>query len=1263
MWPISKPLQNNGNLGTTSRSLDALPPSSLTPSKPSLSNLQLQDLLKIIKRLEEMKRKNTPVNDPQYVALLQILKANRSKLQALIKSKQRRKVPPKVPSTTEQIPATPSVTAFTSEQLVRLRFQISAYKKLSSNTTLSPELLKAVRGPAQTQSEPFVPTTTAQEIVTPKTSVPDSTKYNFKTFTSSPSFTFKPEAQRSTNSYQPLSAPAKLSPKFLATERERRINARLSRRLKELESLTIGNLTEEMRMKASIEIKQIKLLSLQKQLRKKVALEIRKQVALQAAEDDRIYRRRSRKNLLQTVGELQREKEGNAREKAQKEFAEAVASYAKTFNNHHHAVASKWKKINNSVQSYYRQQMKKKEKLEKRLEKERLEALRNNDEEAYRKLLEKTKNKRLSTLLGQTEDFLSTLGARVAQHQQEEEKKEQEEEEEEKKRVEGEDNKMVEYDERGVKIEKVEVVRKSAKYYSMAHSKREKVAKQPSNLVGGTLKSYQLVGLQWMVSLYNNRLNGILADEMGLGKTIQSIALICYLMEKKGNNGPYLIVAPLSTLANWDSEFLKWAPSVKRILYKGNRNQRNKIYQKKIQEGKFNVVLTTYEFVIRDKSNLGKVKWNYIIVDEGQRMKNHSCKLSLTFQHHYKSRHRVILTGTPLQNSLPELWSLLNFLLPTIFNSVDNFEEWFNAPFSTAGEKVELTEEETCLIIQRLHKVLRPFLLRRLKKDVADQLPDKIERVLRIPFSAWQKKYYTQMMKHGCIKVDGSTHKSGKKGLKNTMMQLRKICNHPYLFLDEWFIDENLIRTSGKFEALDNVLPKFKACGHRVLIFNQMTTLMNIMEDYLTMRGYSYLRLDGSTKADDRGGLLAKFNAPDSPYFIFLLSTRAGGLGLNLQTADTVILFDSDWNPQMDLQAQDRAHRIGSKKEVLVFRFVTMSSIEEEILARANFKRGMDEKIIEAGMFNRHSDESQRSEVLAAILERERAREEQDEESLPSMKELNSMFARSEEEYKLFQEMDKQRGIVKRNLITEEELPSWLQTDLSFEKDDTVYGRGMRERSEINYNDDQLDFLDDETSEEEVDLPRRRRGKARPTSDFTPKKTPAKRKRSAVTLEPINEEPKAKRTRTARKSASTKRTRTTTKKTTEPKTKRLRKSRKTTKKEVGDPVVKQQLLDIWQKLRQCKDRARKRCTLFLALPSKRHYPDYYEVIAQPICMNQIRKKIMNGQTKEEFKADFLLMFQNAHTFNLPESQIYEDATILKELMLTELAKLEEVESK
>merc|ERR1719427_1315338 len=374
-------------------------------------------------------------------------------------------------------------------------------------------------------------------------------------------------------------------------------------------------------------------------------------------------------------------------------------------------------------------------------------------------------------------------------------------------------------------------VKGDANYYNIAHTITEEVHEQASIMVNGKLKEYQVKGLEWMVSLYNNNLNGILADEMGLGKTIQTISLITYLMEKKKNMGPYLVIVPLSTLSNWMMEFEKWAPSVITLSYKGSPAAR-KAVQGQIRAGRFNALVTTYEYIIREKAVLSKLRWKYMIIDEGHRMKNHNNKLTTTINSFYITSHRLLLTGTPLQNKLPELWSLLNFLLPSIFKACDTFEQWFNAPFAITGEKVELNEEETILIIRRLHKVLRPFLLRRLKKDVESQLPDKVEYIIKCEMSGLQRALSTHMQEKGVMLTDNDNPKKagkggGAKALMNTIMQLRKLCNHPFMFqqIEESYARHigmhtdvvqgpDIYRASGKFELLDRIFPKMKRSGH-----------------------------------------------------------------------------------------------------------------------------------------------------------------------------------------------------------------------------------------------------------------------------------------------------------------------------------------------------------------------------------------------------------------------------------------------------------------
>ncbi|KAH1208466.1 hypothetical protein AAZV13_15G089800 [Glycine max] len=462
---------------------------------------------------------------------------------------------------------------------------------------------------------------------------------------------------------------------------------------------------------------------------------------------------------------------------------------------------------------------------------------------------------------------------------------------------------------------------------------------QPS-CIQGKMRDYQLAGLNWLIRLYENGINGILADEMGLGKTLQTISLLGYLHEFRGIKGPHMVVAPKSTLGNWMNEIRRFCPVLRAIKFLGNPDERRHIRDELLVAGKFDVCVTSFEMAIKEKSALRRFSWRYIIIDEAHRIKNENSLLSKTMRL-YSTNYRLLITGTPLQNNLHELWSLLNFLLPEIFSSAETFDEWFQI----SGEN---DQQE---VVQQLHKVLRPFLLRRLKSDVEKGLPPKKETILKVGMSQMQKQYYRALLQKDLEVVNAGGE---RKRLLNIAMQLRKCCNHPYLFQGAepgppFTTGDHLIENAGKMVLLDKLLPKLKERDSRVLIFSQMTRLLDILEDYLMFRGYQYCRIDGNTGGDDRDASIDAFNKPGSEKFVFLLSTRAGGLGINLATADVVILYDSDWNPQVDLQAQDRAHRIGQKKEVQVFRFCTEYTIEEKVIERAYKKLALDALVIQQG--------------------------------------------------------------------------------------------------------------------------------------------------------------------------------------------------------------------------------------------------------------------------------------------------------------------------
>uniref|UniRef100_A0A804QK69 ISWI chromatin-remodeling complex ATPase CHR11 n=1 Tax=Zea mays TaxID=4577 RepID=A0A804QK69_MAIZE len=438
-----------------------------------------------------------------------------------------------------------------------------------------------------------------------------------------------------------------------------------------------------------------------------------------------------------------------------------------------------------------------------------------------------------------------------------------------------------------------------------------RLVSQPS-CIKGKMRDYQLAGLNWLIRLYENGINGILADEMGLGKTLQTISLLGYLHEFRGITGPHMVVAPKSTLGNWMKEIQRFCPILRAVKFLGNPEERNHIRDDLLQPGKFDVCVTSFEMAIKEKSALRRFSWRYIIIDEAHRIKNENSLLSKTMRI-YNTNYRLLITGTPLQNNLHELWALLNFLLPEIFSSAETFDEWFQI----SGEN---DQQE---VVQQLHKVLRPFLLRRLKSDVEKGLPPKKETILKVGMSQMQKQYYRALLQKDLEVINAGGE---RKRLLNIAMQLRKCCNHPYLFQGAepgppYTTGEHLVENAGKMVLLDKLLPKLKERDSRVLIFSQMTRLLDILEDYLMYRGYQYCRIDGNT----------------------------GGLGINLATADVVVLYDSDWNPQADLQAQDRAHRIGQKKEVQVFRFCTEYTIEEKVIERAYKKLALDALVIQQG--------------------------------------------------------------------------------------------------------------------------------------------------------------------------------------------------------------------------------------------------------------------------------------------------------------------------
>ncbi|KAI4293178.1 chromatin-remodeling ATPase INO80 [Pancytospora philotis] len=586
-----------------------------------------------------------------------------------------------------------------------------------------------------------------------------------------------------------------------------------------------------------------------------------------------------------------------------------------------------------------------------------------------------------------------------------------------------------------------------------------------------TLKSYQLKGLNWLVNLYNQGINGILADDMGLGKTVQAISLLGYLAEVEDVWGLFLVITPASTLHNWENEFAKFIPDFRVVVYYGSLQERTEL-RKRFKQA--HVVVTSYQVAVSDESILRKIRWQYMLLDEAQAIKSISSQRWRTLLS-FKARNRCLLTGTPIQNNMQELWSLLHFIMPTLFDSLSEFSEWFLTENGLDATQVD-----------KLHTILKPFMLRRHKDDIKDEIGLKKMHSIHCQLSTRQRVLYNDiinpqrnfefMLRGGSEQADNSN--------ENTIMHLKKVCNHPDLFEKPearsalclavdgggalaayrsdskryispatvgWaepggraaaarelvrlraydaravkrklepapdivrdllaldvaqkrrriannagrfvfytekvgpspvcsnlalerrkvvapqlppvlprplrFYDRmtfappinTFIADSGKLVALDSLLAKLKAEGHRPLIYFQMTRMMDLFEEYLVKKEYSYLRLDGSCKVSARKELVHEWQTKD--IFAFILSTRAGGVGINLTAADTVIFYDSDWNPTVDQQAMDRVHRLGQTKEVAVYRLITKDSIEEKIMERAMQKDEMQKMVIKGNVF------------------------------------------------------------------------------------------------------------------------------------------------------------------------------------------------------------------------------------------------------------------------------------------------------------------------
>eukprot|EP00923_Selenidium_pygospionis_P039399 GHVN01068522.1.p1 GENE.GHVN01068522.1~~GHVN01068522.1.p1 ORF type:complete len:2493 (+),score=491.04 GHVN01068522.1:367-7845(+) len=485
-----------------------------------------------------------------------------------------------------------------------------------------------------------------------------------------------------------------------------------------------------------------------------------------------------------------------------------------------------------------------------------------------------------------------------------------------------------------------------------------------------SLRDYQLIGVNWMISRMKNDRSVLLADEMGLGKTLQTISVIGHCLFAENICGPFLVVVPQSTCDNWMREFAFWLPAANVVQFHGNAKARDLIRtveMKKVRIGstkrdrfRFDVCVTTPSIInsATDLDFLRSIQWYLLAVDEAHQLKNRESKRFKDLNS-IPSFYRLLLSGTPLHNNLEEMWTLLHFMDPNRYESYTEFSKAYSEV-----ERTDCVGETKRGQLVALQQELGQVVLRRVKKDVEKSMPKKIERLLRVELSPMQGAWYRNVLTRNYEELTRSSGGS-KMSLNNIIMELKKICNHPYLLHrkindpdDENYTPQRakemeaddqhgLLYGSGKTCLLDKLLQRLHSKGHRVLIFSQMVRMLNLLSQVLTSKGYKHQRLDGTMGKEIRKKAMDHFNAPDSDDFCFLLSTKAGGLGLNLTSADTVIIFDSDWNPQNDLQAEARAHRIGQTKTVNIYRLITKDSIEENILERAKAKMVLDTLVIQ----------------------------------------------------------------------------------------------------------------------------------------------------------------------------------------------------------------------------------------------------------------------------------------------------------------------------
>ncbi|MEN2495798.1 MAG: hypothetical protein MHMPM18_000389 [Marteilia pararefringens] len=473
--------------------------------------------------------------------------------------------------------------------------------------------------------------------------------------------------------------------------------------------------------------------------------------------------------------------------------------------------------------------------------------------------------------------------------------------------------------------------------------------------INGKLFDFQKKGVNWLLQLYEVGVNGILGDEMGLGKTVQVIAMISYLCSV-GIHKNFLIIGPLSTLNNWRNEFKKFAPHISVMIYSSTTRVKSQADMQNIMDTN-QVIVTSYDYPILDRKLFKNTVFKLMIVDEGHRLKNNNSSLFYHL-HSFKTAHKVLLTGTPIMNDAVELWSLLNFLMPEIFNDLSSFKSWFSAKIlhrQTVRDAI-IKSEENENILKKLHDIIEPFMLRRLKKNFSKifSLPPKKEILIYTPVTQFQKYLADKLqsmdkksLQDGTIEPFSRFQRSKERHIEKLadvvwkfklirgQMEYRHIVNHPLMYVwpenqDDVDLTYCLSKLSGKMIYFEMLITQLLAKGHKILVFSQFVMMLNILRDFMDTIGIKFSSFDGNHTIDERQEEIDKFNN-DKTVKVFILSTRSGGLGLNLTAADTVIFYDSDWNPCMDLQAQDRCHRFGQTKPIAVYRLISKNTYDERM--------------------------------------------------------------------------------------------------------------------------------------------------------------------------------------------------------------------------------------------------------------------------------------------------------------------------------------------